>query len=290
MIKKHYILQAINSEGKSVYIDDVQNGKKCGCICKECGGALVAKQGNINVHHFAHATGTDCIKCSQTAMHLLAKEIISEEKNIPVLRNGKIEFAKVFVVEQEKKLGDIVPDLYAEIDGKAIAIEIFVSHAIDAEKFRKIQKHRLTTFEINLSQETVETKEELKRKIYDLKNIRLIYDEKFITELIERKKIFLLRNGVFKPINNGIVQKCRMCGTSNGRFIKWNNVKAEFCKTCFLGYYLDTGVYCIGELNGSEKIPVWFLKTNINENMYMFNVDISEILKIFKRLIHNAVV
>ena len=33
---KHYILQAINNEGKSVYIDDVPNGKNCGCFCKEC--------------------------------------------------------------------------------------------------------------------------------------------------------------------------------------------------------------------------------------------------------------
>lgn len=54
---KNYILMAVNKAGKNVYIDEVPNGKQCGCFCKECGGELVAKNnGKIKVHHFAHAT------------------------------------------------------------------------------------------------------------------------------------------------------------------------------------------------------------------------------------------
>ena len=86
-MNKHYILQALNEEGKSVFIDDVPNGKNCGCHCKECGGNLIARQGNIKAHHFAHASGNDSIKCSMTALHLLAEEIICEEKKIPAFVN-----------------------------------------------------------------------------------------------------------------------------------------------------------------------------------------------------------
>lgn len=105
-MKKHYILQALTADKKSAYIDDVPNGKKCACLCAECGGSLVAKnKGKIKVHHFAHASGNDNIKCSQTALHLLAKAIIVEEKRVPIFQNGRIEFATVDFIEQEKKFG-----------------------------------------------------------------------------------------------------------------------------------------------------------------------------------------
>ena len=55
---KHYILQALDSNGKSVFIDDVPWGKKCGCFCSECKGALIARHGNVKAHHFAHVSGS----------------------------------------------------------------------------------------------------------------------------------------------------------------------------------------------------------------------------------------
>ena len=207
---KHYILQAIDSDGKSVYIDDVPNGKKCGCFCKECGCALVAKQGNVKAHHFAHANGNDSIKCSQTALHLLAKEIVAEEKRIPVVANGAITFVSVEFVEQEKNLGDIRPDLYAEFQGKAIAVEIYVSHAVDEEKINKIKSCGITTFEIDLSKLFFETREEVKQAVYDTANIRVLYDEYLTKNLLANKKHFIDTNGIIKHIENGIVFQCPM--------------------------------------------------------------------------------
>lgn len=184
-----HILQAIDSEGNSVYIDDVQNGKRCNCTCKECGGKLIARnKGKVRIHHFSHENGKDSIKCSQTALHLLAKEIISEIKRIPIIRNGEIIFAKVPFVDHEKNLGDIKPDLYAEYDGKPIAIEIFVTHKVDKAKLNKIKTLKLTTFEINLSQLNFETKECVAKAIYDIKNIDLLYDEDIFTKREEEQK------------------------------------------------------------------------------------------------------
>ncbi len=291
MMTKHYILQAVNAEGKSVYVDDVPNGKKCGCFCAECHGALIAKQGNVKAHHFAHANGNDSIKCSQTALHLLAKEIIADEKRIPAFVDGNIAFVAVDSVEQEKNLGDIKPDLYAEYNGKPIAIEIFVSHAVDDEKFAKIQNRRLTTFEINLSELVFETREDFKLAIYDIKNLKLIYDEGISHAYLLQKKRILVEQGILKPINNGIVQQCHMCGTViNGRFAKWHNVREALCKNCFFGCYSEDkkGVHCIGHTNG--QIPIWFLQANINENRFMSLAETQEKLNSFKREIRRFAV
>ena len=112
-MNKQHILSALNEEGKIVYIDEVPNGKSCGCFCAECGERLIARQGNIKIHHFAHVSGNDSVKCSQTALHRLGEKIIIEDKMIPVFKDGTIQFDKVEFVEQEKNLGDIKPDLYA---------------------------------------------------------------------------------------------------------------------------------------------------------------------------------
>jgi len=42
------------SSGKFVTPDEVENGENCGCICPACDAPMVAKQGNVNVWHFAH--------------------------------------------------------------------------------------------------------------------------------------------------------------------------------------------------------------------------------------------
>ena len=247
----HYILQAINTAGKSVYIDDVPNGKKCGCVCKECKGELVAKNGGkIKAHHFAHASGTDSFKCSQTALHLLAKEIIAEERRVPTFVDGNISFVSVASVEQEKNLGDIRPDLYAEHDGKPLAVEIFVSHAVDDAKFAKIQERRLTTFEINLSELDFETKDDVWRAIYDEKNVRPVYDEQFTEKALADKKQFIDKNGNPKAIRNGIVAECPMRIELRGRQAVLSSMDSSLCRKCPFGYKSvdEDVVHCVGHL------------------------------------------
>ena len=248
----HYILQAINAAGKSVYIDDVPNGKKCGCVCKECKGELVAKNGGkIKAHHFAHASGTDSFKCSQTALHLLAKEIIAEERRVPAFVDGNISFVSVASVEQEKNLGDIRPDLYAEHDGEPLAVEIFVSHAVDDAKFAKIQERRLTTFEINLSELDFETKDDVRRAIYDVKNVCPVYDEQFTEKALADKKQFIDKNGKTKAIRNGIVAECPMRIELRGRQVVLSSVDSSLCRKCPFGYKSvdENIVHCVGNLN-----------------------------------------
>lgn len=76
--KSQLLTYAINTEGKFVHVDEVPNGKKCGCICPSCKEKLIAKkQGKTDrKHHFAHQSGTECDYAVESMLHLLAKEKI----------------------------------------------------------------------------------------------------------------------------------------------------------------------------------------------------------------------
>ena len=262
MMNKHYILQAITADGKSAYIDDVPNGKNCGCICAECKGKLIAKNnGRIKTHHFAHESGNDNIKCSQTALHLLAKEIIAEEKRIPVPRNGKIEFYKADVVEQEKYLGDIIPDLYATCEGRNFIVEILVTHEVDEVKRKKIANRRISAAEIDLSDKIFESKEEVKSALFNSQNIRIVYDDD--EKLISERKEILLNFGLQIHIQRGGVIECPYAK---------NFVKANFCKECVLCYSENNDLIFCGSVLPILIKPALRTETKIicNQNTVMF--------------------
>lgn len=288
-MNRNYILMAENKAGKNVYIDEVPNGKQCGCFCKECGGELVAKNnGKIKVHHFAHASGNDSIKCSQTALHLLAKEIIAEEGRVPSInKNGQFEFIHADEISLESNLGEIIPDILAVCDENKIAVEIFVTHAVDNVKFDKILNQKLTTFEIDLSKIKYENKDDIKNAIYDTNNIRLIYDDKITQMTLERKKKLIKKNGIRKFIQNGIVQKCPMkCGITGNRIRKMFDVSFSKCQNCFFSFisYDKKSLLCMGNISQKEPIPAWFVLANVNENRIMSAEEIQLKMNEFKNL------
>src|SRR5689334_2245057 len=49
-----YIGYARNQSGELVHISEVPRGKACKCMCVSCDAPLVARQGDIRAHHFAH--------------------------------------------------------------------------------------------------------------------------------------------------------------------------------------------------------------------------------------------
>ncbi len=60
-----------------------EKGLACHCICPSCKTELLAKLGTQKQWHFAHKTiDCDITTAQQTALHLIAKEIIEESKKI----------------------------------------------------------------------------------------------------------------------------------------------------------------------------------------------------------------
>ncbi len=121
------------SDGDKVFIDDVPNGKKCGCICSKCHEPLIAKNGGeINIHHFAHISDSNCT--GETEAHFEAKEIIKREKYLWLPNydeSKKVEFDDV-QVEYLIKNYKYRADLLCTAKGKEIAVEIVVTHDLDA--------------------------------------------------------------------------------------------------------------------------------------------------------------
>lgn len=160
--------------GVPVGIECVKSGLSCNCICPSCGGALQARKGEKNVHHFSHdpsANKIDCKNALETSIHLMAKQIIYEEGSIEfpellisvsdmdisgcnhiesevVFFNQKMEISEVSL---EQRISEIRPDIIAYVDEEPVLIEIAVTHLVDKFKKEKIRELNLQAIEVNLS-------------------------------------------------------------------------------------------------------------------------------------------
>ena len=161
-------------DGELVHVSQVERGLACHCFCASCGMPLVARKGEVRVHHFAHANGFSCSNAGETLLHRLAKEIIESldsisippykfqqkrstkkwgtliEHSHEVARGGRVPIDEISL---EKRIGSITPDIVIGSRGKRLLVEIFVTHKIDSSKTRKLRKLDLPAIEIKLSEE-----------------------------------------------------------------------------------------------------------------------------------------
>lgn len=156
------LLYALKEE-KLVSIEDVCSGKGCGCICPGCKQPLIAKKGNILIHHFAHASGIDCKRGFESSLHILAKDIISEcgfitlpDISVNFGNPGLIQLdsSKTIVIDKvyiEKSFDDVKPDIAIHSGNNMYFVEIYVTHKIDENKFNKLKQKGISTIEIDLS-------------------------------------------------------------------------------------------------------------------------------------------
>jgi hypothetical protein len=142
------------SDGNKVFIDDVPNGKKCGCICSKCHESLIAKNGGeINIHHFAHISDSNCP--GETLAHIEAKDIIKREKYLwlPTSKDSK-EYTKVEFddVDVEKLIDESKyrADLICKTADNRYVVEIVVTHDLDDGKELYLVQKKVDTISIDL--------------------------------------------------------------------------------------------------------------------------------------------
>lgn len=151
-----YLTYAVGEKGNLVHIDSVPNGEACGCTCPECGSKLIAKnKGQHNQHHFAHVGGSDCVGAVESALHLMAKEILSEGKKIMLprypLQVGGVRLFQSVIVESYDKELSLRPDCVGDTDGQKLWVEFKRSHEVDTDKAAKIKSAKIECVEIDIN-------------------------------------------------------------------------------------------------------------------------------------------
>ena len=68
---------ALDSKGNLVDIEDVN--KDFEAFCPACHGKLVAKKGDLVMHHFAHQKGASCSSGYETSIIAACEKIIKEK-------------------------------------------------------------------------------------------------------------------------------------------------------------------------------------------------------------------
>lgn len=154
---KPYLTYALNKDGKLVHIDSVPNGKICDCVCPHCKGELIAKNGGEQkMHHFAHSNGADCSGAIESALHIMAKEVLQEAKSIflPSVAHycaATLLHFETIEIEPHDKTLNLRPDCIGKYEDKMIWIEFKRSHAVDKRKKGKIISARIDCIEIDLN-------------------------------------------------------------------------------------------------------------------------------------------
>ena len=203
-MKKNIMFAAYNENKEVVDIKTVPNGLACKCTCIACGQPLNARnEGKHNIPHFAHVSGFDNPACSETAKHAMAKQIIKEKGWFPF---GDRMY-KADSIELEKQIGDIRPDVLAVYRGIPIAVEIFVKHAVDDEKLKKVKAYNLTMAEIDLSKTQVVSKEDLIKEIYNMENCKVLNISKVPQprQIVIRPLLFIPPQRVIKRNSGNIM-------------------------------------------------------------------------------------
>lgn len=148
------------ADHRMVSPDDVENGLACGCICPNCKRRLVAKQGEVLTHHFAHEAEADCLGAQESMVHALSKQMVVDALHIctpPITINGYCWHETIRqplaldIVNTEVSSEGIRPDILAFYDGMPLAIEVAVTHFCDDHKIALLRRRRLPAIEIDLS-------------------------------------------------------------------------------------------------------------------------------------------
>src|SRR5258708_2364423 len=115
-------------DGQIVHVSHVDRGFACACacICPGCGAKLIARKGEQNQEHFSHPGSGPCQTAPETAIHMLAKQILESnpiillpEKRAVVdhLSRSVAPSARGTLtdVRLETQLGDLIPNVQAPL-------------------------------------------------------------------------------------------------------------------------------------------------------------------------------
>lgn len=152
-------LGAAFRDGQLVTIEDVESGLACGCVCPACGARLVARKGQVRIHHFGHHDTDACEYGVEMIAHLLAKGILDETMAFTVppvyampgtcLRPYQERL--LAEVQIERRFGGVVPDIFVrDKDGNSLVIDTRVTHPAEQGKIHQLGQLGLFAVEVRV--------------------------------------------------------------------------------------------------------------------------------------------
>lgn len=150
-----------------VHVKEVERGLACQCRCVVCNEPLIARQGEVRHHHFAHASNREpCESNHESLLHRYAKQLIVDAMGLVVpitpavahffgwesRESDKTLLQAILPASAEVAIGAIRPDiLLVTTDGVQVAVEIAYSSFCDLVKVAEFQRLGLPALEIDLS-------------------------------------------------------------------------------------------------------------------------------------------
>lgn len=262
-VKLKYGLRA----GELVHVsrEDVKSGLACGCCCPACDAELLAKKGPKRDDHYSHRPGSDCGAAVETALHYQAKALLDKyrylkippvaitfDTNRSALKIADERYLNIESMRIEKRVGEIVPDLIATVNGRDLFIEVFVTHPVDAEKLSVIKGMGVSCIEIDLSSVDRDlSMESMKSLVIDeTSNKRWLFNAR-----AEYEKGRMLNQSLGKGvIYRGMAMHVDGCplAVRIWRGKPYANVIDDciYCKRCVS--YRDSEVFCDGHLSEAQ--------------------------------------
>jgi competence protein CoiA len=161
----------LDESNRLVHVEEVPRGLACQCRCVVCREPLVARQGEIREHHFAHQSNTEvCLSDHESLLHRFAKRCIVEANGLLVPMNPVVAQAlglqnpqslEILMacqrIDEELTMGNVRPDLLVvTTGGVAVAVEIAYASFCDPAKQAEFKTMALPAVEIDLSAFTPE--------------------------------------------------------------------------------------------------------------------------------------
>lgn len=151
---------ALTERGQIISIQDASSGLACGCTCLQCGELVVGRKGPIRTHHFAHYSNKQsCWIQPESLLHKFGKQAIREAMGLQLppmpghepLSEDTSSWWDFQSVAEEGLMGNLRPDLIAQLPDGPLLIEIAVTSFIDERKQELIQLLGIRAVEIDLS-------------------------------------------------------------------------------------------------------------------------------------------
>ncbi|WP_423382140.1 competence protein CoiA family protein [Burkholderia sp. LMG 32019] len=157
---------ALNPLGRLVAARDLPKHAEGPFRCAACRSPVILKQGEVRTWYFSHRPGSDCAKGFETALHLLAKQILLEHRHLRApalvcvdesLLEEDITVCDEHIIswdvagEVEKWMGGIRPDFVADCGDQLLIVEVVVTHEPDDSKLAQLDSLAIPALEIDLS-------------------------------------------------------------------------------------------------------------------------------------------